>query len=226
MYSCTPVYCFDNLIFVIIFGDLSALFIPIDIKIFPTIIIFLFYSRGRNVYVQFSSHQELTTVDQSQGRGDEVGIFLVHILELKSACLIFFISFKAERMRYFLPTSLFCYLRLFHFSVFSVLNCYFVVFFFSISYTSLFILLSISSLSLCCPAVGNSLDAQPNRILLVTIHHMLYPMTVDVLYQVFSPHGSVEKIVTFQKSAGQNLLDFSLSLLSFPIIVFFCAFGL
>ncbi|XP_057423828.1 polypyrimidine tract-binding protein homolog 3-like [Lotus japonicus] len=73
--------------------------------------------RGRNVYVQFSSHQELTTVDQSQGRGDE-----------------------------------------------------------------------------------------PNRILLVTIHHMLYPMTVDVLYQVFSPHGSVEKIVTFQKSAGFQAL--------------------
>nr|KYP50582.1 Polypyrimidine tract-binding protein isogeny 3 [Cajanus cajan] len=69
--------------------------------------------RGRNVYVQFSSHQELTTMDQSQGRGEE-----------------------------------------------------------------------------------------PNRILLVTIHHMLYPITVDVLYQVFSPHGSVEKIVTFQKSAG------------------------
>lgn len=29
--------------------------------------------RGRNVYVQFSSHQELTTMDQNtQGRGDEV----------------------------------------------------------------------------------------------------------------------------------------------------------
>ncbi|MED6126422.1 hypothetical protein PIB30_078326 [Stylosanthes scabra] len=69
--------------------------------------------RGRNVYVQFSSHQELTTMDQNQGREDE-----------------------------------------------------------------------------------------PNRILLVTIHHMLYPITVDVLHQVFSPHGFVEKIVTFQKSAG------------------------
>ncbi|XP_060208753.1 polypyrimidine tract-binding protein homolog 3-like isoform X4 [Lycium barbarum] len=74
--------------------------------------------RGRNVYVQFSSHQELTTMDQNtQGRGDE-----------------------------------------------------------------------------------------PNRILLVTIHHMLYPMTVDVLHQVFSPHGFVEKIVTFQKSAGFQAL--------------------
>ncbi|KAJ7969793.1 polypyrimidine tract-binding protein 3 [Quillaja saponaria] len=74
--------------------------------------------RGRNVYVQFSSHQELTTMDQnSQGRGDE-----------------------------------------------------------------------------------------PNRILLVTIHQMLYPITVEVLNQVFSPHGFVEKIVTFQKSAGFQAL--------------------
>ncbi|KAL4310619.1 hypothetical protein GQ457_01G029100 [Hibiscus cannabinus] len=74
--------------------------------------------RGRNVYVQFSSHQELTMMDQNaQGRGDE-----------------------------------------------------------------------------------------PNRILLVTIHHMLYPITVEVLHQVFSPHGFVEKIVTFQKSAGFQAL--------------------
>ncbi|XP_051149304.1 polypyrimidine tract-binding protein homolog 3 [Andrographis paniculata] len=77
--------------------------------------------RGRNVYVQFSSHQELTTMDQTtQSRGDE-----------------------------------------------------------------------------------------PNRILLVTIHHMLYPITVEVLHQVFAPHGYVEKIVTFQKSAGfQALIQF------------------
>ncbi|KAF3669788.1 Polypyrimidine tract-binding protein -like protein 3 [Capsicum annuum] len=79
--------------------------------------------RGRNVYVQFSSHQELTTVEQSsQGRGEE-----------------------------------------------------------------------------------------PNRILLVSIHHVLYPITVDVLYQVFPPHGVVEKIVTFQKSAGfQALIQYQL----------------
>ncbi|CAI9102948.1 OLC1v1001350C1 [Oldenlandia corymbosa var. corymbosa] len=79
--------------------------------------------RGRNVYVQYSSHQELTTMDQStQGRADE-----------------------------------------------------------------------------------------PNRILLVTIHHMLYPITVEVLHQVFCPHGYVEKIVTFQKSAGfQALIQYQL----------------
>ncbi|KAK7380515.1 hypothetical protein VNO78_33028 [Psophocarpus tetragonolobus] len=73
--------------------------------------------RGRNVYVQFSSHQELTTMDQNQAREDE-----------------------------------------------------------------------------------------PNRILLVTVHHMLYPITAAVLHQVFSPHGFVEKIVTFQKSAGFQAL--------------------
>ncbi|KAL2894474.1 Polypyrimidine tract-binding protein-like protein 3 [Bienertia sinuspersici] len=50
----------------------------------------------------------------------------------------------------------------------------------------------------CC---GASVGTQPNRILLVTIHQMVYPITVDVLQQVFSPHGFVEKIVTFQKSA-------------------------
>jgi len=40
---------------------------------------------------------------------------------------------------------------------------------------------------------------------------MLYPITVEVLHQVFSPHGYVEKIVTFQKSAGfQALIQFQL----------------
>uniref|UniRef100_A0A803KX79 RRM domain-containing protein n=1 Tax=Chenopodium quinoa TaxID=63459 RepID=A0A803KX79_CHEQI len=52
-------------------------------------------------------------------------------------------------------------------------------------------------------------DGQPNRILLVSIHQVIYPMTVDVLNQVFSPYGFVEKIVTFQKSAGyQALIQF------------------
>nr|GEY79369.1 polypyrimidine tract-binding protein homolog 3 isoform X1 [Tanacetum cinerariifolium] len=50
---------------------------------------------------------------------------------------------------------------------------------------------------------------EPNRILLVTIHRMLYPIAVEVLYQVFSPHGYVEKVVIFQKSAGfQALIQF------------------
>ncbi|MCL7027760.1 hypothetical protein MKW94_023473, partial [Papaver nudicaule] len=79
--------------------------------------------RGRNVYVQFSSHQELTTMDQN-GQGRKSG----------------------------------------------------------------------------------EQETEPNRILLVSIHHLLYPITVEVLHQVFSPHGYVEKIVTFQKSAGSQAL--------------------
>ncbi|KAL3620725.1 hypothetical protein CASFOL_035637 [Castilleja foliolosa] len=47
---------------------------------------------------------------------------------------------------------------------------------------------------------------EPNRILLVTIYHMVYPITEEVLNQVFSPHGFVEKIVTSQKSAGFQAL--------------------
>ncbi|CAM0955343.1 unnamed protein product [Alopecurus aequalis] len=77
--------------------------------------------RGRNVYMQFSSHQELTTDQSSHGRNSDQ-------------------------------------------------------------------------------------ESEPNRILLSTIHHMLYPITVDVLHQVFKSYGYVEKIVTFQKSAGFQAL--------------------
>jgi len=46
----------------------------------------------------------------------------------------------------------------------------------------------------------------PNRILLVTIQNPLYPITVDVLNQVFSPYGNLEKIVIFSKTAGLQAL--------------------
>ncbi|GKA12024.1 polypyrimidine tract-binding protein homolog 3 [Tanacetum coccineum] len=53
---------------------------------------------------------------------------------------------------------------------------------------------------------------EPNRILLVTIHHMIYPITVEILNQIFSPHGYVEKVVIFQKSAhGCCQLDIQFS---------------
>jgi len=59
---------------------------------------------------------------------------------------------------------------------------------------------------------GTGQDAQQaNKILLVTIQNPLYPITVDVLTQVFSPFDpALEKIVIFQKSAGlQALIQFS-----------------
>lgn len=86
------------------------------------------------------------------------------------------------------------------------------------AYSSLFILLSLSSfLSRYSSAAGP--QEEPNRILLVTIHHMLYPITIEVLHQVFSPYGFVEKIVTFQKSAGQILsTSHSHSILAFNAV--------
>nr|GEZ20063.1 polypyrimidine tract-binding protein homolog 3 [Tanacetum cinerariifolium] len=50
---------------------------------------------------------------------------------------------------------------------------------------------------------------EPNRILLVTIHHLIYPITVEVLNQIFTPHGYVEKVIIFQKSSHvQALIQF------------------
>ncbi|RXH78846.1 hypothetical protein DVH24_002364 [Malus domestica] len=120
--------------------------------------------RGRNVYVQFSSHQELTTMYQNaQGRGNEV-VTLAEVACGEDIDIL---------VRYFsdgVPHLHACLRR-------ARLN-----------------------------ADRHFLDAQPNQILLVTIHHMLYPITVEVLHQVFSPHGFVEKIVTFQMSAGFQAL--------------------
>ncbi|GJW41726.1 polypyrimidine tract-binding protein homolog 3 [Tanacetum coccineum] len=48
---------------------------------------------------------------------------------------------------------------------------------------------------------------EPNHILLVTIHHMIYPITVKVLNQIFSPYGYVEKVIIFQKSAHFSNLE-------------------
>ncbi|KAL4355360.1 hypothetical protein GQ457_06G019450 [Hibiscus cannabinus] len=45
-----------------------------------------------------------------------------------------------------------------------------------------------------------------NRTLLVTIHKAIFPITHEVLHQVFSPYGSVKKIVSFQKSVGVQFL--------------------
>uniref|UniRef100_A0A452Z733 RRM domain-containing protein n=1 Tax=Aegilops tauschii subsp. strangulata TaxID=200361 RepID=A0A452Z733_AEGTS len=49
-------------------------------------------------------------------------------------------------------------------------------------------------------------ESEPNRILLVTVHHVLYPISVEILHQVFKAYGYVEKIVKFQKSAGFQAL--------------------
>ncbi|KAL4376820.1 hypothetical protein GQ457_02G010370 [Hibiscus cannabinus] len=47
---------------------------------------------------------------------------------------------------------------------------------------------------------------EQNQILLVTVSNMLYPITMEALYQVFSPHGLVEKIVPLQQSSDFQVL--------------------
>lgn len=53
---------------------------------------------------------------------------------------------------------------------------------------------------------ANGNQGTPNRILLVTINNAIYPITVDILYQVFGSHGMVEKIVIFSKTKGLQAL--------------------
>lgn len=53
---------------------------------------------------------------------------------------------------------------------------------------------------------GGVEDDQNCRILLLTISNVLYPITVDVLSQVFSGYGMIEKIVVFVKGAGMQAL--------------------
>ncbi|KAJ7978208.1 Polypyrimidine tract-binding protein [Quillaja saponaria] len=47
---------------------------------------------------------------------------------------------------------------------------------------------------------------EPNRIHLVTIHQVLYPVTVEVLNQICSSYGVVEKIVIFQEATDLQAL--------------------
>jgi len=54
-----------------------------------------------------------------------------------------------------------------------------------------------------------------NRVLLVTLQMDIQPVTVpinvDVVWQIFSPYGFVEKIVTLHKSAGfQALVQYTM----------------
>ncbi|CAI7827037.1 unnamed protein product [Closterium sp. NIES-54] len=77
----------------------------------------------------------------------------------------------------------------------------------SLSLPSSLLLSPLSSPPLPLPVPLSFPQGAPNRIILVTIHNPLYPINVDVLHQVFSPHGFVEKIVTFQKAAGPTSLS-------------------
>ncbi|XP_036148340.1 polypyrimidine tract-binding protein 1 isoform X5 [Monomorium pharaonis] len=50
----------------------------------------------------------------------------------------------------------------------------------------------------------------PNTVLRVIVEHLLYPITLDILYQIFTRFGKVLKIVTFTKnSCFQALIQYA-----------------
>ncbi|XP_015117071.1 polypyrimidine tract-binding protein 1 isoform X4 [Diachasma alloeum] len=50
----------------------------------------------------------------------------------------------------------------------------------------------------------------PNTVLRVIVEHMIYPISLDILYQIFTRFGKVLKIVTFTKnSTFQALIQYS-----------------
>lgn len=50
--------------------------------------------------------------------------------------------------------------------------------------------------------------ARPNHILLYTIVNPAYPITVDVIHTISSPHGQVQRIVVFKKNGVQAMVEF------------------
>ncbi|MFH4979544.1 hypothetical protein AB6A40_006253 [Gnathostoma spinigerum] len=48
--------------------------------------------------------------------------------------------------------------------------------------------------------ISGCTQQQPNSVLRVIIENMLYPVTLDVLHQIFSRYGKVLRIITFNKN--------------------------
>lgn len=56
---------------------------------------------------------------------------------------------------------------------------------------------------------GHSSGGGPeNHILLFTVQNPLYPITVEVMNQICSPYGDVQRIVVFEKSSVQAMVEF------------------
>eukprot|EP00126_Sphaerothecum_destruens_P000284 Sdes_comp10335_c0_seq1m1979 len=58
--------------------------------------------------------------------------------------------------------------------------------------------------------LNSSINQEPCNILLVSVHNMIYPITIDILHSLFSKFGFVEKIITFKKkNIFQAMIQFS-----------------
>uniref|UniRef100_A0A0K8SA59 RRM domain-containing protein n=1 Tax=Lygus hesperus TaxID=30085 RepID=A0A0K8SA59_LYGHE len=53
---------------------------------------------------------------------------------------------------------------------------------------------------------GNDIQGGPNTVLRVVVEHMMYPISLDIIYQIFSRYGKVLKIVTFTKNNSFQVL--------------------
>jgi RNA recognition motif-containing protein len=51
-------------------------------------------------------------------------------------------------------------------------------------------------------------NEKPNHILLVTVMNLVYPVTIDILHQVFSKYGAIHKMIIFSKKGFQSLIQF------------------
>ncbi|XP_052742881.1 heterogeneous nuclear ribonucleoprotein L isoform X6 [Bicyclus anynana] len=58
------------------------------------------------------------------------------------------------------------------------------------------------------PRRKRELPARPNHILLYTIINPAYPITVDVIHTISTPHGLVQRIVVFKKNGVQAMVEF------------------
>ncbi|XP_065070144.1 polypyrimidine tract-binding protein 1-like isoform X1 [Rhopilema esculentum] len=55
-------------------------------------------------------------------------------------------------------------------------------------------------------AASENSESSSNTVLHVTIEHLIYPVTVDILHQIFSKYGTILKIVTFTRSGQYQAL--------------------
>ncbi|BET02615.1 polypyrimidine tract Hypothetical protein protein [Nesidiocoris tenuis] len=53
---------------------------------------------------------------------------------------------------------------------------------------------------------GNEIQGGPNTVLRVVVEHLMYPVSLDIIYQIFSRYGKVLKIVTFTKNNSFQVL--------------------
>eukprot|EP01107_Rhizomastix_libera_P012306 TRINITY_DN3061_c0_g1_i1.p1 TRINITY_DN3061_c0_g1~~TRINITY_DN3061_c0_g1_i1.p1 ORF type:complete len:442 (-),score=96.38 TRINITY_DN3061_c0_g1_i1:38-1363(-) len=64
------------------------------------------------------------------------------------------------------------------------------------------------SLSINNTRTSEGSNLPPNKILLCTIHNPIYMITVDTMFSVMSPFGTVQRIVIFSKAGVQALVEF------------------